>query len=261
MIWGLLSLLASIALLTGCGKSVRQEQVGQRGVYHQVQRGQTLWRIAQAYGVDVKTLAHANRLLLTAPLQVGQRLYVPGATQPRIVASRCPCNTAAEEASEKNLPLSPSRHAFPLLEPHSRQERTSHEEIRFAWPIEGIVSRGFEQGGERRHDGVDILAPKDTPIRAAADGEVIFSDWGPGGYGRIVILRHSNGMVTLYAHNENNLVQVGQTVRQGDRIATVGKTGHATAYHVHFEIRQKTVPVPPLKYLSPDRQMVQLESR
>jgi murein DD-endopeptidase MepM/ murein hydrolase activator NlpD len=122
-----------------------------------------------------------------------------------------------------------------------------------------MVSRGFEQDGQYRHDGIDILAPKDTPIRAAAAGEVLFSDWGPGGYGRIVILRHSNGLITLYAHNERNLVQVGQSVRQRDQIATVGKTGRATAYHVHFEIRQKAVPISPLKYLPPVRQMVRLE--
>jgi murein DD-endopeptidase MepM/ murein hydrolase activator NlpD len=124
-----------------------------------------------------------------------------------------------------------------------------------------MVSRGFEQSAQHRHDGIDILAAKDSPIRAAADGEVLFSDWGPGGYGRMVILRHQNGLVTLYAHNERNLVQVGQKVRQGESIATVGKTGRATAYHVHFEIRQKTVPVSPLKYLPPARQMVRLETR
>jgi murein DD-endopeptidase MepM/ murein hydrolase activator NlpD len=239
---------------------VRQEQIGQRGMYHQVQRGQTLWRIARAYAIDVKTLAYVNRLSLTDPLQIGQRLYIPGATQVRVVASRCPCDSAAEEPAERRS-HTPSRPIFPLSESSSHQERISYEGIRFVWPMEGAVSRGFEQDGQRRHDGIDILAPKDTPIRAAADGEVIFSDWGPGGYGRIVILRHSNGMVTLYAHNESNLVQIGQRVRQGDRIATVGKTGRATAYHVHFEIRQKTLPVSPLKYLPPERQMVRLESR
>jgi murein DD-endopeptidase MepM/ murein hydrolase activator NlpD len=123
------------------------------------------------------------------------------------------------------------------------------------------VSRRFEQEGLRRHDGIDIPAAKDTPIRAAADGVVLFSDWGPGGYGRIVIIRHDQDMVTLYAHNERNLVQVGQTVRQGEQIATVGKTGRATAYHVHFEIRHKTTPVSPLQYLRSPRQLVQLGAR
>jgi murein DD-endopeptidase MepM/ murein hydrolase activator NlpD len=257
-----LCLFVGIALLPGCARHVPQEQVGQPRVYHQVQRGQTLWGIAQTYGVDVQTLVRANRLSDADALQVGQRLYVPGATQPRTVASRCPCGPVADEAGKRASPSpSVSRPAFRSPEFTLSQEPAAGAEVYFAWPIEGMISRGFEQNGQHRHDGIDILAPKDTPIRAAAEGEVLFSDWGPGGYGRMVILRHSNGLVTLYAHNERNLVQVGQIVRQGDQIATVGKTGRATTYHIHFEIRQKTVPVSPLKYLPPVRQMVRLESR
>ena len=111
------------------------------------------------------------------------------------------------------------------------------------------VSRGFEQNATRRHDGVDIVAPRGTSIQAAADGEVIFSGWGPGGYGRIVILQHQAEVVTIYAHNHDNLVRLGQRVRQGEPIATVGQSGRATGNHLHFEVRHKAVPIPPYKFL------------
>jgi murein DD-endopeptidase MepM/ murein hydrolase activator NlpD len=123
------------------------------------------------------------------------------------------------------------------------------------------VTRDFEQGGKHRHDGIDIIAPADTPIRAAADGEVIYSDWGPGGYGRIVILQHGTDLVTVYAHNHRNLVHTGQFVRQGDQIATVGKSGRTTGYHLHFEIRRKTIPISPFELLSRNRQIAGIESR
>ena len=123
------------------------------------------------------------------------------------------------------------------------------ERIALIWPVQGDVSRGFEQDATRRHDGIDIVAPRGTSIQAAADGEVIFSGWGPGGYGRIVILQHQADVITIYAHNHENLVQPGQRVRQGEPIATVGQSGRATGNHLHFEVRYKTIPMPPYKLL------------
>ena len=99
------------------------------------------------------------------------------------------------------------------------------------------------------HQGIDIGGPAGTPIRAAEDGIVIFSDRGPGGYGVMVIVRHANGFHSIYAHNEKNLVKKGQKVRQGEAIALVGRTGRASGPHLHFEIRNRTVPKDPLFYL------------
>jgi murein DD-endopeptidase MepM/ murein hydrolase activator NlpD len=133
------------------------------------------------------------------------------------------------------------------------KEQNNFEHFRLIWPLKGVITRDFVQGNKHRHDGIDIAAPQDTRIRAAADGQVIYSDWGPGGYGRIVILQHQGDMVTIYAHNQSNLVRIGEFVHQGDYIATVGKSGRATSYHLHFEVRHKTVPVSPFLFLpSPD---------
>jgi murein DD-endopeptidase MepM/ murein hydrolase activator NlpD len=121
--------------------------------------------------------------------------------------------------------------------------------------VDGVITRQFQPIGTHRHDGIDIAAPKGTIIRAAAAGKVIFSDWGPGGYGRLVILRHQVGLVTIYAHNHQNLVHVGQRVEQGEAIATVGRSGRATGYHLHFEVRRKTAPVSPFKFLAHHQQV------
>ncbi len=83
---------------------------------------------------------------------------------------------------------------------------------------------------------------------------MIFSDWGPGGYGRLVIVQHSADIVTVYAHNERNLVKSNQRVRKGQTIATVGRSGRATGYHLHFEVRRKTVPQPPFSFLPQRRE-------
>jgi murein DD-endopeptidase MepM/ murein hydrolase activator NlpD len=126
--------------------------------------------------------------------------------------------------------------------------------------LPGTVTRDFQPRGPRRHDGIDIAASKGTPIRAASNGRVIFSDWGPGGYGRLVIIQHGDNLVTVYAHNHENLVRADQVVRRGDIIATVGRSGRTTGYHLHFEVRRKTVPVSPLNFLSPDRRVARSAS-
>ena len=122
-------------------------------------------------------------------------------------------------------------------------------EVDFVWPLKGKVTSFFGRRGKRKHQGVDIAAPRGTPIRAAEAGVVIFSDNGPGGYGRMVILRHPNGFHTIYAHNSKNLAEKGRRVRQGEVIAQVGSTGRATGPHLHFEIRNRTQAKDPLFYL------------
>ena len=234
-------------MLAGCQARQHPQPVPPRGAYHEVQRGQTLWGIAQKYGVDMNALARVNKLSDASVLQVGQRLYIPGASRQRQADSPCPCDTKKTTRARQ---------------PHTTKRlKTTVRSPVFIWPVQGTVTRGFKQGGKHRHDGIDIAASKGTPVLAVAEGKVIYSDWGPGGYGRLVIMRHQADLVTVYAHNQQNLVKVGQKVRRGDRIATVGKSGRATGFHLHFEVRRKTVPVPPTNYLVHNRQLVQLGHR
>jgi len=227
------------------------------GAYHEVKQGQTLWSIARAYGVDVQTLTRVNKLSDTTVLYPGQKLYVPGATQQRDIVSRCrPCGmeTPKPSSSPKRLtellrPPAQSSAAKVAPIPVSLPKEAMLARMSLIWPVQGEVARGFIQDATRRHDGIDIVAPRGSLIQAAADGEVIFSDWGPGGYGRIVILQHQADVITIYAHNQTNLVQSGQHVRQGEPIATVGQSGRTTGNHLHFELRYKAVPISPYRLL------------
>jgi hypothetical protein len=126
------------------------------------------------------------------------------------------------------------------------------------WPVRAgyITSRfGFRVHPTKKrrlfHEGVDFASPRGTPVVAVADGVVTFSG-RKGGYGRMVDIRHVNGLVTRYAHNQDNLVKEGQMVRQGQKIATVGSSGTATGPHVHFEVLKDGKAVDPFRYI--DRQ-------
>ena len=105
----------------------------------------------------------------------------------------------------------------------------------FARPISG----GKRTQGIHGYNAVDIAAPVGTEIRAAAKGEVIISRSGGwnGGYGNYIVIKHSNGTQTLYAHNSKNFVSVGDVVEQGEAIGAVGSTGKSTGSHLHFEVR------------------------
>jgi murein DD-endopeptidase MepM/ murein hydrolase activator NlpD len=120
----------------------------------------------------------------------------------------------------------------------------------FAWPVNGQVIAGFgaARNGER-NDGINIAATRNTPIRAAASGTVNYADT-LNGYGNLVLIKHSNGYVTAYAHADRLLVARGDFVVKGQVIGYAGQTGDVTTPQVHFEIRNGTTPVDPARYLA-----------
>ncbi|MBP0007300.1 MULTISPECIES: peptidoglycan DD-metalloendopeptidase family protein [unclassified Roseofilum] len=106
----------------------------------------------------------------------------------------------------------------------------------YIWPAQGVFTSGYGWRWGRMHRGIDIAGPIGTPIFAAAPGVVDYSDWNSGGYGYLVDIRHPDGSLTRYAHNNRLLVRKGQKVRQGQQIAEMGSTGYSTGPHLHFEI-------------------------
>ena len=127
----------------------------------------------------------------------------------------------------------------------------------FQWPVEGLIYSTFNspRGKTRKHGAIDIVTKRGTPISAAADGVVSVAATGGksfSGYGKVVIIKHDNGMHTLYSHCDTILVKMGQRVKRGEFIGTVGRTGRATTDHLHFEVRIAGVKNDPLKFL-PDR--------
>jgi murein DD-endopeptidase MepM/ murein hydrolase activator NlpD len=106
----------------------------------------------------------------------------------------------------------------------------------YIWPAKGILTSGYGWRWGRMHRGIDIAAPVGTPVLAAAPGVIVSSGWNSGGYGNLVEIRHADGSLTLYAHNNRVLVQAGQMVDQGQQIAEMGSTGFSTGPHLHFEV-------------------------
>lgn len=121
---------------------------------------------------------------------------------------------------------------------------------RFKWPVQGEITSRFGQRHGTPHDGIDIGAPKGTPVVAVDNGRVVFAD-AQSGYGNLIVIRHLDGLMTVYAHNERNLVRLGENVTQGQLIAKVGQTGRASGPHLHFEVRRGVEPENPLLFLPP----------
>lgn len=131
----------------------------------------------------------------------------------------------------------------------SHKEPSAEQKKMFRWPLDaGIVMSGFGIRRGRRHDGVDISAKGGTPIKAAADGKVVFSG-RMRGYGNLIVMKHEDDYFTAYAHNRRNLAKKGRKVKQGEVIAQVGRTGRATGNHVHFEVRKGQKAMDPMNFL------------
>ncbi|MGB7444080.1 MAG: peptidoglycan DD-metalloendopeptidase family protein [Coleofasciculaceae cyanobacterium] len=106
----------------------------------------------------------------------------------------------------------------------------------YIWPAKGVLTSGYGRRWGRMHKGIDIAAPIGTPIMAAAPGVVVTAGWNSGGYGKLVEIKHPDGSLTLYAHNNRILVRRGQEVAQGQQISEMGSTGYSTGPHLHFEV-------------------------
>jgi len=287
------------------------------GVVHVVRRGETIYRIARAYGIDPADLMETNGVADPRTVAVGTELFVPGAprvlevppapvpgdpahatatpplthaststttststtpTRPPSPTSAHPERSAADGGAEskgaesKGTPSPTSAHpersaAAGGAESKGTPSPTSAHPERSAadggaeskgaeskgdaplmWPLKGVLYGRYGVRAGRRHDGIDIAAPEGTTVLAAAAGTIIYAG-EQAGYGAIVIVRHENGLVTLYAHNARLLVGDGARVRRGEPIAKVGQTGRTTGPHLHFEVRDGTRPRNPLLYL------------
>jgi murein DD-endopeptidase MepM/ murein hydrolase activator NlpD len=179
--------------------------------------------------VPYQAIARENGLADASRIEIGQRLRIPGAERP------VPVDLVTPRDADTSPP--------------AMQER-DEKAPGFTWPL-GNGSSVTSSFGERDggfHDGIDIAAPAGTEIRAAADGEVVYSAELTG-YGNTIIVRHGGGYATVYAHNDRNHVREGDLVRQGQVIGSVGRTGRTTGPNLHFEVRKNNVARNPTYYL------------
>ena len=203
---------------------------------HVVATGETLYRVAKAYGVSPEALAAKNGIEDPRTLAVGQDLIIP---EPEIGGPSAP-EQPPMLLKEKERPASLVR----------GKGASSNASLRgdLEWPLRGVLYTRFGRKGRDVHDGIDLAAPVGTPIKAARSGTVIYAG-EQRGYGLIAIIEHANGLTTLYAHNRELRVKTGQRVSDGQVIATVGESGRTTGPHLHFEVRKEGVPVDPLDHL------------
>jgi lipoprotein NlpD len=246
--------------------------------YYVVRHGDTLYSIALEHGVAPRDLAQWNGLADPTRLRVGQQLRVRLAGTPVAPAPAAPVAAAAaaveiptaqvgsarilgrvESRPLESLPplppRSPSKPEFPKIEP-AKVEPAKAELAKsatpapaaysqFIWPVKGKVLAEFS---EPRRKGIDIDGKPGDPIVAAAPGHVTYIGSGIPGMGKLVVLKHDNGFITVYAHNRNILVKEKQAVARGQKIAELGSTDSAVP-KLHFQIRKGAAAVDPLLYL------------
>lgn len=209
----------------------------------------TLHNISRMYHVPISQLIRINKLQSPYHLQVGQVVRLPSARQGEEVAVITPTpekpliqeTAAAPQKQIKKKPLLP------------RQDKVTSMPIVAGsdWPVRGriISSYGPKEGGFY-NEGVNIAAPRGTPIKAFGDGVVAYVGDDLGSYGNLVLIRHSQGMVTAYAHMAAVTVTPGMSVKKGQVIGAVGSTGTVANAQLHFEIRKNGDTIDPAKYLS-----------
>jgi murein DD-endopeptidase MepM/ murein hydrolase activator NlpD len=199
-----------------------------------VQSGDTAASVSNRYAADSEVLIELNDLPQSGSLAGRDEIFVSkeGGKPPGTGASPSAGQVLAVSAPKARCGVG----GRPCLE----------------WPVKGRVSSGFGARSNGHHDGIDIPAARGASVAAAEKGKVLYSGDDIKGYGNLIIMRHDNSIITVYAHNEENLVKEGDTVKRGQSIAKVGDTGSANGVHLHFEVRVDEQPKDPLLYLPPE---------
>ena len=246
-----------------------------RPEFHAVRKGDTLYSIALDYGLDYRELAQWNGITELSVISIGQqlRLSPPAATttttaplkaapvvqgrpldetpvavgessvktQPRAVRAPYSDQTYAQMAS-----LKPE--LSPKAEPRPPSGQEGEDNVAWGWPASGKVISAFSDSANLK--GISIAGKLGQPVLASAPGRVIFSGTGIRGFGKLIVIKHNNTFLSVYAHNSELLVKEGQNVARGQKIAEMGSTD-TDQVRLHFEIRRLGKPVDPIKLLPP----------
>ncbi len=189
-------------------------QISMPGVYHQVERGQTLWRISKMYNVDMDEIVRVNHIPDATSIEPGQRIFIPSAQQRK---QQSYVETGPED---------------------------------FAWPLKGRVIASFGQVyNDMVNKGLNIQKTDDQDVLASRSGKVIFYNDNFGSFGRTIIIDHGDGFSTVYARNSEVFVKAGDYVQKGAVIARINPSGRDRNPYLHFEIRKGYISQNPYFYL------------
>ena len=213
---------------------------------HTVVAGDTVFEISLRYKVAMNELVRVNGLPPPYTIRVGQKLTLPGGRDARGAPSPNKSPVKAETSKQIAVVVTQKPRNRPALARPPARTSTS-----FAWPLGGRVISGFGFKGKGLHnDGINIVAPRGAAVKAAENGIVAYSGNELRGFGNLLLIKHSDGFMSAYAHNEKLLVGRGDVVKRGQTVAHVGSSGNVTTPQLHFELRKGKLAVDPRKYLS-----------
>jgi murein DD-endopeptidase MepM/ murein hydrolase activator NlpD len=227
------------------------------GIDHRVQKKETLSELSKKYGINKNIIISQNNIKKNI-IKQGELLFIPDATPhaEKIAKHSNPERIIKEDNHKKDTEDAGTE----MTDKSENFEKNIAGKINdrnkpvFGWPLKGSITSAFGKrvdpinNRSKFHCGMDIGAEIGTHVKAAADGEAIFSGWKKG-YGRVIILKHKDGYITVYAHNKENIISTGDKVQKGEVIASSGMSGAVTGPHLHFEIRKYVAPLNPYRFL------------
>lgn len=212
--------------------------------HYRVLPGDTLFKIAFEFGQDTADLAAWNNLADPGRIRSGETLRVIP-PRPRVATHALPAMPTVETRPlAKPTPFPVASPPEPTVPAPGGVTEDASPDI-WSWPIRGPLLTRF---GEGLSKGIDIAGPQGMPVRAAASGQVVYAGTGLRGYGKLIIIRHGKTLLSAYAHNARILVSEGQKVARGQAVGEMGDSD-TDRVKLHFEIRERGLPVDPLFYL------------
>ncbi len=211
---------------------------------HKVSKGETLYQLGRMYDVSIYDIARENDLKPPYTLYVGQNLKLPGVSE--VASAGTPIKNPTVTGQTISVAKSNTTYRSARL-PNPPPVAGKG----FTWPVKGrVVSRFGAKKGGLQNDGINIVAPRGSAVKAAQNGVVAYAGNELKGFGNLLLIKHSNGWVTAYAHNDVLLVKRGDKVLKGQVISKVGSSGNVSSPQLHFEIRQGKRAINPEKYLT-----------
>ncbi len=235
---------------------------------HTVQAGNTVYSISRSYGVDLSELVRINDITPPYTIAVGQRLILPSATGTQTAGNSqtsAPATASGaaapplDDETPANLPaVAPNASSAPAASapaqavPAAIPTPAARSGGKFGWPLQGPLLSSYGPTSDGLHnDGINIEAPAGTPVLASENGVVAYAGNELRGFGNLLLIKHADGWVTAYAHNQSFLVERGQSVTRGQEIARVGRSGNVDRPQLHFEIRKGSRAIDPREMLGP----------
>jgi murein DD-endopeptidase MepM/ murein hydrolase activator NlpD len=225
---------------------------------HVIAPGETLMKLSRQYRKPLAAIARANHIAPYTLVKVGDRIVIPGVRTPQAAVPK-PATVAhkPEPAPAQKLASVPPAVSANTVSPVAREPAApkatpdvTSAMPSFRWPVRGRVITAFgARPSGAQNDGINVAVPEGTPIKASEDGVVAYAGSELKSYGNLVLVRHSNGYVTAYAHASEIMVKRDDRVKRGQIIAKAGQTGTVAAPQLHFEIRKGSTPVDPMPFL------------